>query len=146
MIFARKKRQLRRILIVEDEPLVAFDNEHFLSEAGYEIVATVDGVAPALDVIASGAELDLVLVDVALADGSGVDVAKAAHALDIVVLFVTGACPEEARRLAIGCLAKPYSSRELRAALDAIDALLRGDPVRKAPPALTIYDENASAA
>ena len=146
MIFAKKKRRLRRILIVEDEPLVAFDNEHFLTEAGYEIVATVDGVAAARAVLEDGVELDLVLVDVALSDGSGVEVAEAARALDIAVLFVTGSCPENAQRLGVGCLAKPYTSRELRGALEAIDALMAGRAIRKLPPGLTLYQQGASAA
>lgn len=146
MIFAKKKRRLRRILIVEDEPLVAFDNEHFLTEAGYEIVATVDGVAAARAVIEDGVELDLVLVDVALSDGSGVEVAEAARGLDIAVLFVTGSCPEDAQRLGVGCLAKPYTSRELRGALEVIDALMAGRAIRKLPPGLTIYQQGASAA
>ena len=35
-MFGRKKRQIERLLLVEDEPLVAFDNEHALSDAGFE--------------------------------------------------------------------------------------------------------------
>ena len=34
MLFGRHERTIRRILVVEDEPLVAFDNEHLLKEAG----------------------------------------------------------------------------------------------------------------
>ena len=64
------------MLLVEDEPLVAFDTEHFLRDAEYEIVATVDRVADAIAVIGTGVELDLVLVDISLADGNGVDVAR----------------------------------------------------------------------
>ena len=45
MLFERQSHTLRRLLIVEDEPLVAFDNEHVLTDAGYQVVATVDGVA-----------------------------------------------------------------------------------------------------
>jgi CheY-like chemotaxis protein len=40
MLFGKRERAIRRILIVEDEPLVAFDNEHLLRECGYEVVAT----------------------------------------------------------------------------------------------------------
>lgn len=146
MLFAKKPRRLQRILIVEDEPLVAIDTEHFLGKAGYQVVATVDGLAAAREVIEAGAELDLVLVDVALADGSGVDVAEAARAHDIAVLFVTGACPEEAQRLGVGCLAKPYSSRDLRLALEAIETLFAGGTLKKLPPGLTLYGRDASAA
>ncbi|WP_163455048.1 response regulator, partial [Escherichia coli] len=69
---------------------------------------TVDTVAEALRVIALDAALDLVLADVSLADGSGVEVARAAQGRGLPVLFVTGSFPEEARALAAGCLAKPY--------------------------------------
>ena len=44
MIFGRKRRVITRLLVVEDEPLVAFDTEHLLTEEGYEVVATVDRV------------------------------------------------------------------------------------------------------
>ncbi len=95
MLFGKKKRRISRLLIVEDEPLVAFDTEHFLREAEFEIVATVDRVATAVEVIRTEEDIDLVLVDISLADGSGLDVAHEAHGAGIQVLFVTGACPEE---------------------------------------------------
>ena len=78
MLFGKRERTLKRILIVEDEPLVAFDNEHFLREAGYEIVATVDSVTDAVEAMGNG--VDLVLADVKLSDGgNGGDVARAAE-------------------------------------------------------------------
>ena len=48
MLFGKRKQVVKRILIVEDEPLTAFDNENFLGDAGYEIVATVDDLEEAL--------------------------------------------------------------------------------------------------
>ena len=97
-VFGRKKRRINRVLIVEDEPLVAFDTEHFLSDEGFEIHATVDRVATAIAHLESGNDaIDLVLVDVRLADGSGIEVAEAAHARGVAALFVTGDCPGEAR-------------------------------------------------
>ena len=51
MIFGRKRRVITRLLVVEDEPLVAFDTEHLLTEEGYEVVATVDRVADAVAAI-----------------------------------------------------------------------------------------------
>ena len=78
MLFARRERAIRRLIIVEDEPLVAFDNEHLLSEAGYEVVATVDSLAEAKAVIEME-PLDLVLSDIRLnGEGDGLDVARAA--------------------------------------------------------------------
>lgn len=141
MLFGKRERAIRRILVVEDEPLVAFDNEHLLGEAGYEVVSTVDNLADALEVL-EREQLDLILSDVKLrGDGDGVDLARAAAAKDVPLLFVTGNCPLEARALAIGCLAKPYSDKVLRSALDALDLKLRGKDVKKMPAGLSLYDE-----
>lgn len=140
MLFGKQERRIRRILLVEDEPLVAFDNEHLLQDAGYQVVATVDSLAAAREVIEQE-ELDLVLTDVRLAgEGDGIGVARAAAGRGIPVLFVTGHCPQEARSLAVGCLAKPYSDKVLKNALDALDAMLRGEEPKKVPEQLTIYD------
>ena len=138
MLFGKRKRTIKRILIVEDEPLVAFDNEHFLRDAGYDIVATVDRAGDALRFIDAGG-LDLVLADVRLSDGSGIDVARAAQARAIPLLFVTGAMPPEARALAMGVLAKPYNHRELIAAIDALDAQIGGKAVKRSPPGLSLF-------
>ena len=134
-MFGRKKRRINGLLIVEDEPLVAFDTEHFLSEEGFEIAATVDTVTAAIAHLENGAAIDLVLVDVALADGSGIAVAEAAHACGVHALFVTGACPNEARHLAAGCLAKPYSQRDLLQSIGVIEDVLAGRKRRRRMPA-----------
>lgn len=141
MLFARKKRRIVRLLVVEDEPLVAFDTEHFLSDEDFTIVATVDRVADARSLIEDGTEIDLVLVDVNLADGSGVDVARAAGKRDIPVMFVTGNCPVEAMEVAVGCLAKPYHQRDLLAAIGAIDGLMQGKPPRRLPSGFRLFDK-----
>ena len=141
MLFARRERAIRRLIIVEDEPLVAFDNEHLLSEAGYEVVATVDSLAEAKAVI-EAEPLDLVLSDIRLnGEGDGLDVARAAAARGVPVLFVSGHCPVEARGLGLGCLAKPYTEKTLKVALDAIDALMQGKAVRKLPAGLSLYEK-----
>lgn len=127
-------------MIVEDEPLVAFDNEHLLKEAGYDVVATVDNVAAARAVI-DGEALDLVLTDMSLrGDGDGADVARAAAGRGVPVLFVTATCPVDAPAMSLGCLAKPYSDKVLRAALDAVDDRLQGRRSKKLPPQLVLYE------
>jgi len=141
MLFGKRERRISRIMIVEDEPLVAFDNEHMLTDAGYEVVATVANLADARAVIEAEA-LDLVLTDISLSgDGDGTDVARAAGAKGIPVLFVTANCSEQAKSLALGCLSKPYSERVLLSALNAIDDHLQGKGVRKVPEQLTLYTE-----
>jgi DNA-binding response OmpR family regulator len=141
MLFSKRERTIRRIVIVEDEPLVAFDSEHMLSEAGYEVVATVDNLAEATRVIQEE-KIDLILSDIKLnGEGDGMDVARAAAAKGVPVLFVTGNCPLEARTLGIGCLAKPYTEKTLKAALDALDQKLQGRAVKKLPAGLHIYEQ-----
>ncbi|PCD02923.1 response regulator [Sphingomonas spermidinifaciens] len=142
MMFGRKKRRITRILIVEDEPLVAFDTEYFLSESGFEVVATLDRVADAVAILTT-TEIDLVLVDVELADGSGVSVAEQAGASGALVLFVTGNCPGEARSLAAGCLAKPYPQRDLLTAIDAIEKTLAGKPPKRLPQSFSLFAQAA---
>ena len=143
MLFAKRKPTLVRLLLVEDEPLVAFDNEHLLTDQGYEIVATVDRVADAVAVIEDGQAIDLVLADVNLADGNGVDVARAARARGIPVMFVTGNCPAEAEALAVGCLAKPYPQRTLIAAIGAVEASVAGRPSRRLPDGFRLFATSA---
>lgn len=140
-MFGKKKHRICKLLIVEDEPLVAFDTEHVLHEAEFEIVATVDRVADAMAVIEEGKEIDLLLVDVRLADGSGVDVARAARARGIAVMFVTGQCPDEAQHLAVGCLSKPYSPRDLLAAIAAIEAMLDGRKPKRLPGGFRLFEK-----
>lgn len=141
MLFGKRERAIRRIMIVEDEPLVAFDNEHMLGEAGYEVVATVDTLADAVRYLETE-KLDLVLSDIKLrGEGDGTDVAREAAKHGVKVLFVSGNCPIEARSLAVGCLAKPYSEKTLKAALEALDLAMRGKAVKKLPAGLSLYDQ-----
>ena len=142
MLFGKRQRTIHRIVIVADEPLVVFDNEHMLSEAGYEVVATVDNLAEATRVIQEE-KVDLILSDIKLnGEGDGTDVARAAAAKGVPVLFVTGNCPIEAQMLGVvGCLAKPYSDKILKAALEALDQKLQGRTVKKLPAGLHLYQQ-----
>lgn len=142
MLFARFTRSIKTILIVEDEPLVAFENELRVSDAGYRVVATVDTQAEAIAVLEREA-IDLVLADVELScGGSGIAVAQVASGLNIPVLFATGTCPKLARQYAIGCLNKPYSAAELTKAIRAVDLLIRGKTPKAMPKALSLYPDS----
>ena len=135
MLFAKRERAIRRIAIVEDEPLVAFDNEHLLGEAGYEVVATLDNFTDTVRLLDQEEDgIDLILCDIKLrGEGDGMDVARAAALHKVPVLFVSGSCPLDARTLAVGCLAKPYSDKMLKTALLALDRRLQGKPVKRIP-------------
>lgn len=140
MLFGRKQRLISRLLVVEDEPLIAFDTERMLRENGYEVLATVDRVADARALLSRDTvNVDLILADVRLADGSGVEVARAAAERDVPVMFVTGTCPPEARSLAIAFLAKPYLERDLLNAIEAVDAVKAGRQTKRLPHGFELF-------
>jgi CheY-like chemotaxis protein len=151
MLFGRQKRHVRRILIVEDEPLVAFDNELMVRSAGYTVVATVDRVADALAVLARELEpagegqeaargVDLILTDLTLTGArTGLDLAAEARALGVPVLFATASPPQGGDGLALGVLLKPYNERRLKAALKTVERLFAGKADIDPPEGMLLY-------
>jgi CheY-like chemotaxis protein len=138
MLFGKRKQVVKRILIVEDEPLTAFDNENMLGDAGYVIVATVDDLDEALDVLARE-EVHLILSDVRLrGDRTGIDLAHAARQKGVPTLFATGQAYPEAGEIAVGCLMKPYTERQLCKAIECVDRHLQGETV-KPPKGLELF-------
>ena len=132
MLFGKRKQVVKRILIVEDEPLTAFDNENILGDAGYVIVATVDDLEEALAVL-DREQVDLVLSDVRLReDQTGVELARAAKKKRVPTLFATGNPHPSAAEMAVGCLMKPYNERQLCKAIECVDRHLQGEKVK--PP------------
>ena len=138
MLFGKRKQVVKRILIVEYEPLTAFDNENMLGDAGYEIVATVDDFNEALQILDSE-EVHLVLSDVRLrSQQTGIELAQAAKKRGIPTLFATGHAYPGAAEIAIGCLHKPYTERQLTKAIECVDRHLQGDSV-KPPKGLELF-------
>ncbi len=138
MLFGKRKRIVKRVLIIEDEPLTAFDSEVILRDCGLEVVATHDDYEEALAAL-DREQIDLILSDVRLrGDRTGIDLALEAKKRGIPLLFITGYPPDNAHELAIGCLMKPYSDRTMRQALDAIERHLGGKP-GKPPKGLQLF-------
>jgi CheY-like chemotaxis protein len=130
MLFGRRKRIVKRILIVEDEPLTAFDTETILADLGYDIVATLDDVDEALQ------RLDREIVHLVIADvrlhgqDLGIELARNAHVKGVPTLLATGHDPPPPTTHALGCLRKPYTERLLKQALDSVDRHLKGETVK----------------
>lgn len=107
-----------RILIVEDQAILAMELEQVLAEAGHEVIGCAIDAAGAATLAASRAP-DLALVDVNLRDGvTGPSIA--AHLIQTygaVVVFVT-ANPEqipEGFSGAIGAVVKPFDDQTILA-------------------------------
>ena len=138
MLFGKRKRIVKRILVIEDEPLTAFDNEVMIKDAGYDVVATHDDFEEAVAALDRG-KVDLILSDVRLrGKKTGIHLAKEAQKRGVPLLFVTGAPPEDAHELALGCLHKPYSARQLTKALEVVDRHLAGEQP-KVPKGMELY-------
>jgi len=109
-----------RILIVEDEFLIALELESLLQDAGHDVIGIA---ASSKEALALGREHspDLAFVDIHLADGlTGIDVARElSHRDHVTVLFMTANAkriPEDCAG-ARGVIAKPYTERGVREAL-----------------------------
>ena len=110
-----------RILIIEDEAVIAMDLSDLVTAAGHEVCATATTAASAVEA-ARRERPDLVLADIQLADGSsGIDAVRdILTSFDVPVIFIT-AFPD---RLLTGerpeptfLITKPYSPDMVRAAV-----------------------------
>ena len=111
-----------RILIVEDEPLIAMMLEDFLEVLDKEAVGTFDTVASALERVARGG-IDAAILDVNLRGGEkSTAIAEALAAGDIPFIFATGGddaglAPEFRDRPR---LQKPFTMDGVAKALEAL--------------------------
>ena len=106
-----------RVLVVEDEPLVAMLAEEMLADLGHRAAAIKHGLKDGLAAIGSDA-FDLAFLDVSLGGNLSFPIADIAAERGIPVLFATGYGREHMEQLAGQCvLQKPYSSMELEQAI-----------------------------
>jgi len=122
---------MSRILIVEDEPAIAFGLDADLSAEGYEVEVAADGDTAL--VLARARAFDLILLDVMLPGKDGFEVCRELRrsGLQMPILFLTarGQVTEKAIGLDLGAddyVTKPFSPMELRARIRAL--LRRGSP------------------
>jgi two-component system, response regulator PdtaR len=111
------------VLVVEDEFLVAMEIEHCLTDAGYEVCGTAASEGDAIR-LAVDRKPKLAVVDVRLAPGSGIEVAKVLERMGTGVLFATAHCrelqenPDAVHTL---CIMKPYQVHKLPMALSLLE-------------------------
>jgi DNA-binding response OmpR family regulator len=128
-----------RILIVEDEMLVALELENVLEDLGHEPI----GIVPDLQAaeLYFDEALDLALVDLNLRDGlTGPEIGKRLGERGITVLFVTANPALLGRGVAgtIGVITKPPDERTVKAAVDYALGVRQGRSVSP-PPALKLF-------
>ncbi|RZJ17773.1 MAG: response regulator [Brevundimonas sp.] len=131
-----------RILIVEDEALVAMELRFLLEDLGYEVIGTAGDARSARDMVREE-DIDLALVDIHLSDGpTGVALGRElGQEKGLTVLFMT-ANPGMVRggvAGAIGVLSKPTDEVAVQKAVDYALRRRRGEPVLYAPPELQLF-------
>jgi DNA-binding response OmpR family regulator len=111
----------KRILIVEDEPLIAMMLEDFLDVLGHVVAGVVDSVATALDLLGQGG-IDAAILDVNLRGGETCwPIADALADADIPFILATGGGGESIVEAHRGrpILSKPFT-------MDNVDKAIEG--------------------
>ena len=118
------KQQTARILIVEDEPMIAITLEEALIDAGFAIAGVVAKLDKALALIESGA-CDAAIVDANLAGVSASPAAIALTARGLPYIVMSGYSPDQMRGEFPGAffLSKPCRPELL---LETLNSILRG--------------------
>ncbi len=119
-----ESEQRSRVLIIEDEPLIAMDLSNMVEGLGHDVISVARTRSEAVEAV-SGLRPDLILADVRLADGSSgidaVDDILGAAQDDIPVIFIT-AYPQRLltgeRREPAFVITKPFDERKLRVLID----------------------------
>lgn len=108
----------KRILVVEDEWLVALDTLDMLERAGCVVIGPVATVAEALTIVDSE-QIDAAVLDVRLATETTFPIAEALMARHAPFVFVTGLASSDLPAKFRECrmVSKPVAERALRAAL-----------------------------
>jgi DNA-binding response OmpR family regulator len=116
---------MTRVLVVEDEPNLAFALEEDLRTEGY--ATTVTGTGPDALAAAARESFDLVLLDVMIPGKDGFDVCRelrrSGHRMPIILLTARTYNAEKVMGLDLGAddyVTKPFDPHELRARIRAV--------------------------
>jgi len=80
----------RRILIVEDEYLIAMDLKRALEQQGIDVVGPVPSVADALRLLSGGEAVDGAVLDIHLGGEKVFPLCEALRSRDVLFVFATG--------------------------------------------------------
>ncbi len=132
-----------RILIIEDEALVAMELKFALLDLGYQVVGLAADAPTALNLVRES-EVDLALVDIHLSDGpTGIELGRElGQERGITVLFMT-ANPGMVRdgvAGAVGVLPKPTDDYAIQGAVEYALRRRKGEPTLYAPPELQVFN------
>ncbi|MGH7481493.1 MAG: response regulator transcription factor [Longimicrobiales bacterium] len=120
--------QIRRVLVVDDEPYIARIIQLKLENGPYSVELVEDGRS-ALERLRSDAEIDLVLLDIMMPHLSGLEVLEELRGLPhrkttpVIMLTAKGQETDRERAADLGAtdfLTKPFSPKKLLARIDEL--------------------------
>jgi len=124
-----------KILIVEDNVLIAYNMQNMLEDMGYEIVANKTTYEDAVEVLATH-KIDLALLDIQLGTSkTGIDIGKHINEhYKIPFIFVTSNSDKETVDQAKtvkpnGYLLKPYDEKDLFASIEIAITNYQEEPI-----------------
>jgi DNA-binding response OmpR family regulator len=129
-----------RILIIEDEAIVAMELRFVLEDLGHEVAGVAADARTARDLVRE-TDVDLALVDIHLQDGpTGVDLGRDIAGEGVTVMYMTanpgmvrGGVPG-----ALGVLSKPTDEHAVKTAVDYALGRRAGKP-SACPPELHVF-------
>jgi CheY-like chemotaxis protein len=132
-----------RILIVEDEALIALELTENLEHGGHEVVGPATTVAEALTLCQEAEPPELALLDINLRDGSsGVILARALLARwGVPSIFASGQLMEarQARDIALGCIGKPYHPETVLRSIEVAREIMGGGMPTHIPAGFELF-------
>jgi PAS domain S-box-containing protein len=108
-----KKLAGLRVLVVEDESLIAMHVEDLLEQLGCTVIGLVTSVQKALDAVAA-TEMDLALLDINLQGESSYAVAEALQARNVPFVFMSGDRSVDEQWSHYPKIRKPFQLDEMR--------------------------------
>ncbi len=139
-----------RILIVEDEILLAKDIQNRLEDCNYEIVGIAPSVDKALILISNIVEIDIILLDITLkGDKDGIDLAEIINEkYDIPFIFLTshaeGPMVDRAKAAKpYAYILKPFNDRQVSIAIDvALESFYHKTPGKDIQQSQKVAENN----
>jgi len=132
-----------RILIIEDEALVAMELRFVLEDLGYDVVGTAPDARTARALATRGG-VELALVDIHLSDGpTGVDLGQElgeAHRITVLYMTANPGMVSHGVPGTMGVLTKPTDEGCVREAVEYALHLRRGEPAAETPYGLQMFD------
>lgn len=106
----------QRVLVVQDEWIVARDTAHILEKVGAVVVGPAAAGPLALALIDGPRKIDVALLDINLHDGMALEITHLLDRRAIPYISLSG-YPADGRPSAAACCEKPFDSKALVAAL-----------------------------